>query len=66
MGGQGRQGVLFLQEFGEHGLRQQLEDFMNGVPLRQLDEPEGLREWVGALRLLRCCERYTEAPYVKV
>lgn len=38
---------------------------MNGVPLRELDEPEGLREWVGALRLLRCCERYTEAPCLK-
>ena len=39
-------------------LCQQMHDFMNGAAWEHLPE---LRQWTGALALLRCCERQTEA-----
>ena len=50
------------QEFPGPGppLVSELEDFVNGC---DWDHLPNLREWVGALVLLRCCERETEASY---
>ena len=48
------------QEYGGPGgpLRVQLDEYLGGVSMRDLG---GLRDWVGALKLIRLAERETEA-----
>ena len=41
-------------------LRPLVEQFLQGEPLKDLVD---LRAWAGALRLMRCNERHTEASF---
>ena len=47
----------------EDGLLPDLQEFLGGVAMRDLPR---LRDWIGALRLLRCCERETEVSWTGV
>ena len=55
--------MFALQEYSGPGigLHDELQDYLNGVSMRDLPN---LREWVGGLRLLRVAERETEAQFV--
>ena len=52
----------FLDPNFEGGLRGQLEDWLGGVEWGSPSIQE-LQEWVGALKLMRCSERQTEAQH---
>ena len=59
-------GLIVAEDFADDGdvpLRPLINDLLAGEPLRNLGE---LRTWVGALRLLRCNERRTEAGPLRV